>query len=195
MHTNSFRTEFPTRLSLIVGSFFVYRSHHRGLHCRAGTALFLRHIIDSFAPDWGPLGPKAFPYLIGIGLLVSAAWLLLETLQAGKADAADPQELAEHANMGPEDDRHLLVIAGVVAWIAFYFALFEPVGFLLATPVFLLGLMVYFNRNKWVANVLTSVLFPVGIYFYSAKCLASISPRACFLFRRARPPWTRLSTS
>ena len=118
-----------------------------------------------------PLGPKAFPYLIGIGLLVSAAWLLLETLQAGKADAADPQELAEHANMGPEDNRHLLVIAGVVAWIAFYFALFEPVGFLLATPVSLLGLMVYFNRNKWVANVLTSVLFPVGIYFLFSKVL------------------------
>ena len=115
-----------------------------------------------------PLGPKAFPYLIGIGLLVSAAWLLLETLQAGKSGVADPPDLADRA---PEDIRHLLVIAGVVAWIAFYFALFEPVGFLLATPVSLLGLMVYFNRNKWVANVLTSVLFPVGIYFLFSKVL------------------------
>ena len=115
-----------------------------------------------------PLGPKAFPYLIGIGLLVSAAWLLLETLQAGKSGVADPPDLADRA---PEDNRHLLVIAGVVAWIAFYFALFEPVGFLLATPVSLLGLMVYFNRNKWVANVLTSVLFPVGIYFLFSKVL------------------------
>ena len=142
-----------------------------------------------------PLGPKAVPYLIGIGLLVSAAWLLLETLQAGKSGVADPPDLADQADRAPEDNRHLLVIAGVVAWIAFYFALFEPVGFLLATPVSLLGLMVYFNRNKWVANVLTSVLFPWGSTFYSAKCLASISPRACFLFRRARTPWTRLSTS
>jgi putative tricarboxylic transport membrane protein len=115
-----------------------------------------------------PLGPKAFPYLIGIGLLVSAAWLLLETLQAGKSGVADPPDLADRA---PEDNRHLLVIAGVVAWIAFYFALFVPVGFLLATPVSLLGLMVYFNRNKWVANVLTSVLFPVGIYFLFSKVL------------------------
>ena len=118
-----------------------------------------------------PLGPKVFPYLIGIGLLVSASWLLLETLQAGKADAADPQELADHTDLGPEDNRHLLVIAGVIAWIAFYFALFEPVGFLLATPIFLLGLMAYFNRNKWVANVLTSVLFPAGTYFLFSKVL------------------------
>ena len=121
-----------------------------------------------------PLGPKAFPYLIGIGLLVSAAWLLLETLQAGKSGVADPPDLADQADQAdraPEDNRHLLVIAGVVAWIAFYFALFEPVGFLLATPVSLLGLMVYFNRNKWVANVLTSVLFPVGIYFLFSKVL------------------------
>ena len=121
-----------------------------------------------------PLGPKAFPYLIGIGLLVSAAWLLLETLQAGKSGVADPPDLADQADQAdraPEDNRHLLVIAGVVAWIAFYFALFEPVGFLLATPISLLGLMVYFNRNKWVANVLTSVLFPVGIYFLFSKVL------------------------
>ena len=121
-----------------------------------------------------PLGPKAFPYLIGIGLLVSAAWLLLETLQAGKSGVADPPDLADQADQAdraPEDNRHLLVIAGVVAWIAFYFALCEPVGFLLATPVSLLGLMVYFNRNKWVANVLTSVLFPVGIYFLFSKVL------------------------
>ena len=121
-----------------------------------------------------PLGPKAFPYLIGIGLLISAAWLLLETLQAGKSGVADPPDLADQADQAdraPEDNRHLLVIAGVVAWIAFYFALFEPVGFLLATPVSLLGLMVYFNRNKWVANVLTSVLFPVGIYFLFSKVL------------------------
>ncbi len=73
-----------------------------------------------------PLGPKAFPYLIGIGLLVSAAWLLLETLQAGKSGVADPPDLADQADRAPEDNRHLLVIAGVVAWIAFYFALFEP---------------------------------------------------------------------
>ena len=121
-----------------------------------------------------PLGPKAFPYLIGIGLLVSAAWLLLETLQAGKSGVADPPDLADQADQAdraPEDNRHLLVIAGVVAWIAFYFALFEPVGFLLATPISLLGLMVYFNRNKWVANVLTSVFFPVGIYFLFSKVL------------------------
>ena len=124
-----------------------------------------------------PLGPKAFPYLIGIGLLVSAAWLLLETRQAGKSGVAEPPDLADQADQAdqadraPEDNRHLLVIAGVVAWIAFYFALFEPVGFLLATPVSLLGLMVYFNRNKWVANVLTSVLFPVGIYFLFSKVL------------------------
>ena len=44
-------------------------------------------------------------------------------------------------------------------------------GFLLATPISLLGLMVYFNRNKWVANVLTSVFFPVGIYFLFSKVL------------------------
>lgn len=104
-----------------------------------------------------PLGPRAFPYLVGIGLLVAGGWLLLEMLQSKKA--AQP---ATHAES--EDRRHLILIGAVVAWLAIYFALFERLGFLLSTPVFLFVLMAYLNRGKWMANGLTSVLFTLGAY-------------------------------
>ena len=172
VHTCVHVAGFSVRLSLIFGRSLLFIDRIIVV-CTVVLAL-LYFYGTSLIPSLqigDPLGPKAFPYLIGIGLLVSAAWLLLETLQAGKADSAETQELADQADMGPADHRHLLVIAGVVAWIAVYFALFEPVGFLLATPVALLGLMAYFNRNKWLANVSTSVLFPVGTYFLFSKVL------------------------
>ena len=37
-----------------------------------------------------PLGPQAFPRLLGIGLLLSAAGLLAETLRAGKPGSPSP---------------------------------------------------------------------------------------------------------
>jgi putative tricarboxylic transport membrane protein len=114
-----------------------------------------------------PLGPRAFPYLIGAGLLVSAAWLLLEIIQAQKA--AQPAPESEAAQSG--DHRHLVLIAAVVVWMAIYFAVFEWLGFLLATPIFLLVLMAYLNRGKWLANVSTVIVFTVGTYALFSKVL------------------------
>ncbi|MDB5743968.1 MAG: tctB6 [Polaromonas sp.] len=115
-----------------------------------------------------PLGPRVFPYLIGAGLLMSAAWLFLEMLQAKKAAAPAPLEPLEQP---AENHSHLPIIAAVVAWVAVYFAVFERLGFLLATPIFLLGLMAYLNRGKWVANGLTVVLFTAATYVLFSKVL------------------------
>ncbi len=112
-----------------------------------------------------PLGPRAFPYLVGAGLLVSAAWLLLEIIQEKKASQPAP------ADPSGGDQRHLVLIAAVVAWMAIYFAVFEWLGFLVATPVFLLVMMAYLNRGKWLANVSTVVVFTVGTYFLFSKVL------------------------
>ena len=49
-------------------------------------------------------------------------------------------------------------------WTGIYVTVFEPLGFVIATSAYLLGLTAYFNRGKWVPNVLTSVLFSVGSY-------------------------------
>jgi putative tricarboxylic transport membrane protein len=52
----------------------------------------------------------------------------------------------------------------VVVWISVYFAFFETLGYVVATSVFLLALMAWFNRGKWLANTLSAVLFSVGSY-------------------------------
>ena len=113
-----------------------------------------------------PLGPKAFPRLLGICLLISAALLLVEMIKKGKAAAPEAAE-APH----PERNRHLAIIVAVVIWTCLYYWVFEMAGYILSTAVYLLPLMAFFNRGKWMANVLTAVLFSIGTYALFAKVL------------------------
>ena len=106
-----------------------------------------------------PLGPKAFPRLLGICLLIGAGLLFIEIWKERKV--APPVSAARE----PANLRHLWVLAAVVAWTALYYISFERAGYVVATAAYLLALMAWFNRGKWIANVLTSALFS-GLSYY-----------------------------
>src|SRR3954466_13624865 len=66
-----------------------------------------------------PLGPKAFPRLLGVGLVITAIVLLLEILRARKAPAGKAAELDPHA-------RGAAIRRGAIAlWTLIFFLLFE----------------------------------------------------------------------
>ena len=106
-----------------------------------------------------PLGPKAFPRLLTIALIITAVVLLLEILRARR------KPVRPAANAEPVDRRVYLIVAGVVAWTIGYFFIFERLGFMIATSIYLLGLTSYFHRGKWMSNVLSSFGFAIGSYF------------------------------
>ena len=80
-----------------------------------------------------PLGPKAFPRLLGIGLLISAAMLFAEMVKAKKGGPEAEPEAAE-----PQDTSTYKVVAGVVVVTGIFFALFEPLGYAISTSLFLM---------------------------------------------------------
>ena len=109
-----------------------------------------------------PLGPKAFPRLLGITLLIAAGLLGLEMWRDRKQRAAPAgSELAPW--------RHTGIIVAVTVWTGVYYAVFDKLGYVIATTIYLLALMAWFNRGKWVANVLTAVLFSVLSYIMFVK--------------------------
>jgi putative tricarboxylic transport membrane protein len=114
-----------------------------------------------------PLGPKAFPILLGIALILAAILLFFETLKPDDTPGA---------NVPRESLRHLWLIGGVTIWTALYFGVFDRVGYLVSTTVYLLVLTAVFNRGKWLANVLTSILFAVGSYVLFVKILGVTLP-------------------
>jgi putative tricarboxylic transport membrane protein len=109
-----------------------------------------------------PLGPKAFPRLLGVCLLLAAAMFGLELWRNRKQSAAADEP-------PPFDSSIVAMLAVVVVWTGVYYLAFEPAGFILATAFYLLPLCAYFNRGKWIANVLTCVLFAIGVYFLFGK--------------------------
>jgi len=105
-----------------------------------------------------PLGPKAFPRLLGIGLLIAGGLLFLEMWKDRKPGGAPPADAKVFE--GPI----LKVIVGVAIWTAIYYVVFQPLGYIVATALYLLALMAWFNRGKWLANVLSAVLFAGASY-------------------------------
>jgi putative tricarboxylic transport membrane protein len=117
-----------------------------------------------------PLGPKAFPRLLAIGLVITAVVLLLEILRNRKG--APPST----AQGKPKEPGAPIIVAGAAAWTLLYFIAFETLGFVLSTAVYLLVLTSYFNRGKLIANALTSILFAVGAYVMFTKILGVTLP-------------------
>jgi putative tricarboxylic transport membrane protein len=108
-----------------------------------------------------PLGPKAFPALVGVGLIASALVLLLEgrsktRLHAHESVPAksplEPVAEAPHADAAHVKSQPLILIA-MTAWTVLYYLAFERAGYLLATSVFLFGTLLYFNRNRLKTNL------------------------------------------
>lgn len=116
-----------------------------------------------------PLGPKAFPRMLGVGLLLGAAMLLGEIIRnTAKAKQSTGQG---GESTGTTWDRHHWLVAAIAVWTAIFIVVFEPLGFILSTAIYLLALTNYFNRKRWLMNVLTSVLFAVISYFMFTKLL------------------------
>jgi putative tricarboxylic transport membrane protein len=119
----------------------------------ADSALPPAHIGD-------PLGPKAFPALVGGGLILSGLLLFLEIWKKRRAEAgssaAEPKI--------PVDKRQVVILIVMIAWTALYYGCFERLGYLLATPVFLFGLLSHFHRGHMRANAIIALGFTLVVY-------------------------------
>ena len=113
-----------------------------------------------------PLGPRAFPQLLGGGLILAAILLFVETLK--KSPPAEGATAAAGSHWG--------VVAFVTVWTGAYFLLFEALGYVVASAAYLLVLMAVFNRGRWAMNVATAVLFSAVTYWVFTRQLGVTLP-------------------
>jgi putative tricarboxylic transport membrane protein len=122
-----------------------------------------------------PLGPKAFPALVGGGLILSAVLLLFETWNKRRV----LQDT--HIESRIKDQKHvMLVLLGMIVWAGVYYYFFEIAGYLIATPIFLLGLLSYFNKGKYLTNVLVAGGFTAVVYLLFSILLGVPLPTGPF---------------
>lgn len=108
-----------------------------------------------------PLGPRAFPNLLGIGMLIAAAMFALEIWR-------DKVKKVEQDKVDLQP-KVVGVLLGVVVWTSLYYLFFVSAGYVLATSVYLLPLMAYFHPRKWVANIASTLLFSLLTYWLFVK--------------------------
>ncbi|WP_118185916.1 tripartite tricarboxylate transporter TctB family protein [Paraburkholderia phosphatilytica] len=189
-----------------------------------GAAIYL--YMDMRLPEVrlsDPLGPKAFPALVGVGLISSALLLLFErhsktrhatdaeraahpaaaatpaanadprtalnanaaTLNVAASSGIDASHSSPQTSAPPTQEQPKpspLVLIGMVLWtIAYYFA-FDRAGYLIATSVFLLGLLSYFNRKRIKMNVAIALGVTVVFDLLFSQLLGVPMPRGILPF-------------
>ena len=108
-----------------------------------------------------PVGPKTFPYLIGIATVLCGV-------------AIGTRAILGHSHGDWSDDEgdaptRMLAVGGVFVWTLLYFLAMEPLGFLLSCTVFMLGLCFFFNRGHPIANVIVSFAIPIFTFLLFAQ--------------------------
>jgi putative tricarboxylic transport membrane protein len=129
-----------------------------------------------------PLGPKIFPAIIGGGLLLSGLLLMLETYRKRQqivSVSAAPAAMQPHA---PADRQRPGVLICMLAWTVVYYFAFEPVGYLVSTVIFLLGLLTMFHRRKPLTNLAVALGFTAVIYTIFTQLLHVPMPQGVLEF-------------
>jgi hypothetical protein len=82
---------------------------------------------------------------------------------------------SDDGSFGPKDSpRNLLVIAGLVV---LYALTFIPLGYVVATFVFLMAGTMYFAPNKLRRNVTFALVFSLGVYLAFTRVLGIVLPQ------------------
>lgn len=130
------------------------------------------YTVMAFGLDWrvgaGQIGPGFFPRIVGViiivGCLVTIARVLLGS--SGASPSVSIADADEEAELGIEGDGRTdawITLLAVGCMVIFY-VLFEPLGALLASIVFLGLLLAVVNRGHHRTNIAVSVLVPAGLY-------------------------------
>jgi putative tricarboxylic transport membrane protein len=113
-----------------------------------------------------PVGLRVFPAIIGIGLLLSGAALLM---QARRVRPVGVSGVAR-------EPQHFAVLLGFAACTALYYAAFEPIGYLPATVIYIFVLLSYFHRNRWKSNVAIALGFAIFAQLLFGYVLGVVLP-------------------
>jgi len=104
------------------------------------------------------LGPKIFPYFVGIVTIITGIALILQDRNPEKRSKKTEFGFKEHKNLWL--NIVILTIAGII------FGLFiDELGYMIATALFMFSVSMLINKGKLVQNIVIAVIFPVVTYF------------------------------
>jgi len=139
-----------------------------GLYLWGATEIKVPMISD-------PVGPRVFPMMIAVGLVIACTVLLFQTQVFRRRAPATEVSVAPRRSHEP-------VAVAVMVLTALYFGLFEILGYAIATSLYLSILTLYLRRGHATSNVIISVLFSFVTYGVFTRLLAVRLPSGVLPF-------------
>ena len=107
-----------------------------------------------------PMAPKYFP--LGVGVLAVILAIMLIVRGVGRGKVASKKK-------APDKGYWVLIVGLIVCCLVYAFIL-EKIGFIISTIIFLLGMLFLVNGVKgWLANIITAVIYSVGVWYIFEK--------------------------
>jgi len=142
-----------------------------------GAAYSYQAIIMPKAPMGEPSAPMIFPTILGVCMtILGAVLIVLEKMKRKKK----PNEAVKKISFS------LTVYGRSIAIVAFmclvYVLLFERIGYVFSTLLFLAAVLHFFNGlAKWKTTLVVSVSFSVGVYVIFSVLMGISLPTTPFL--------------
>ena len=140
----------------------------RLLFLYALTVLALAYTVMAFGMEWrverGQIGPGFFPRLVGGAAVIGCLVAIVRSMrgrQLSPDSPVDEEGQPEEVGGGGTD---AWAPAATVGCMALLFLLFEPLGALLTSVLFLGGVLTFVNRGHHVGNAILSLGVPLGLY-------------------------------
>lgn len=134
MPSNALKNIAVSIVSIVVGGFYLYETYR------------LPGLVNV-----DPLGPKAFPALIGLLILICGIGVAVETVISGHD--------RDEAGAGAPESR-IGDVAAATGWLFLYMYFLEPVGYLLSSAIFLAGMMFFLRATRPIYILLVALCFP-----------------------------------
>ena len=123
-----------------------------------------------------PFSPSYFPFLLGGILVVLGIMLFI------RSDKASSKEAVKNLkNMSAKEKANSKLIALTCLFSIIYAAIFNTLGFVISTIIFLEAMLYLTNKEELVKNTIVCVCFSIGIYILFSKFLGIILPTIPFL--------------
>ena len=104
-----------------------------------------------------PVGPEFFPRYLAAGLFICSVALLIQSLRA------NPKKDKKAPTISPLDKGMQRLFAGI-GIIMVYALCWEPVGFIIATPLAMAGMMLLLGYRKYLMMVIFSLGTTLVVY-------------------------------
>ena len=145
-------------VSLILGGVYFY----------ATSRLVVPAVAD-------PIGPKAFPYLVAVGLMVVGLLLVLKREKVTEKNRAVIFDL--------KTEKGLMLRIGLTCVAGLVFGvILEPLGYLTATFLFMTAMMFITYGGRYLLNLSVGLVFSVTTYFVFFMLLEVSLPRGILAF-------------